>query len=148
MKFSLECRKCYSHYLCLNILHVTAGNILVCIGATFSRPVMKTQFLVENELRQKQALKLYTVRLMPTEEAMRSLWETSTCISRGIKEDMQRKSHWKDKCVGILWRTQKWKPSPGNYIKFYSPWTCSEFILLILSFAYNVTVALQYTVSG
>lgn len=63
---------------------------------------MKSQFLVENELRQTQALKLYTVRLMPTEEAMRSLWDMSTCISRGIKETMQRKSHWKDKCVGTL----------------------------------------------
>ncbi len=77
-------------------------NVVVCIGATFCEPVMKSQFLVENELRKKQALKLYTVRLMPTEEAMRSLWDMSTCISRGIKENMQRKSHWKDKCVGTL----------------------------------------------
>lgn len=64
-------------------------------------------FLVENELRQKQALKLYTGRLMPTEEALRSLWDMSTSISRGIKENMQRKSHWKDKCEGTLGRTQK-----------------------------------------
>lgn len=63
-------------------MYVTDGgvpkNMLVCIGVTFSGPVMKTQFLVENELRKKQALKLYTVRLMPTEEAMRSLWDMST----------------------------------------------------------------------
>lgn len=32
-----------------------------------------------------------TVRLMPTEEARRSLWDMSTCISRGIKENMQKK---------------------------------------------------------
>ncbi len=73
-----------------------------CICTTFSGTVMKTQFLLGNELRTKQALQLYTVRLMPTEEAMRSLWDMSTCISRGIKENMQRKSHWKDKCVGTL----------------------------------------------
>lgn len=76
--------------------------IVICICATFSGPVMKTQFLVENELRKKQAQKLYTVRLMPTEEVMRSLWDMSTCISKGIKENIQRKSHWKDKCVGSL----------------------------------------------
>lgn len=72
---------------------------------------------------------------------MRSPWDMNTCISRGIKENMQRKSHWKDKCVGTLWRTQKWKPSLGNNIRFYSPWTCSEFSL-ILSFAYSVAMAL------
>ena len=102
----------------INLLYVTNGNVLVCIGATLSE-LVKTQFLVEYELRQMQALKLYTVRLMPAEEAVRSLWDTSTCISRGIKENMQRKNRWKDKCVGTLWRTQKWKPSPGNYIKFW-----------------------------
>lgn len=116
----------------------------VWFGATFSGPVMKTQFLLESELRQKQALKLYTVWLMPTEEAMRSPWDMSTCISRGIKENMQRKSHWKDKCVGTLWRTQKWKPPLGNNIRFYSPWTCSEFSL-ILSFTVSPW---HYPVSG
>lgn len=81
---------------------------------------------------------MYTVRLMPTEEAMRSLWDGSARISRGIKrKNMQRKTPWKDKWVGTLWRTQKRKPSPGNNITFYSPWTWWEFSL-ILSFAYNV----------
>lgn len=55
-----------------------------------------------SELRKKHALKLYAVGLMPTVEAMESLWDVSACISRGIKENMQRKTHWKDKCVGTL----------------------------------------------
>lgn len=50
-----------------------------------------TQFLIENELRKKQALKLCTVRLMPTVEAMESLWDMNTCISRGIKEKYAKK---------------------------------------------------------
>lgn len=75
---------------------------------------------------QKQTLKLYTVRLMPTEEAARSLRDMSARISRGIKENMQRKSHWKDKCVGSVMNAQpkkkkekKRKPSLGINIKFF-----------------------------
>lgn len=52
--------------------NIEAGIIL------FSGPVLK----MENEL--------YTVRLMPTVEAAESLWDMSACISRGIKENMQR----------------------------------------------------------
>lgn len=74
-------------------MEVFLKNIEACI-ILFSGPVVKTQLLMENEL--------YTVRLMPTVEAAESLWDMSARISRGIKENMQRKSHWKDKCVGTL----------------------------------------------
>lgn len=66
----------------------------------------------------RRALKLCSARLMPTVEAAESLWEMSACISRGIKENMQRKSRWKDKCVGTLRGAQKGKLSLGNNIKY------------------------------
>lgn len=72
---------------------------------------------------------------MPTVEAAESLWEMSACISRGIKENMQRKSRWKDKCVGTLRGAQKGKLSLGNNIKYIftlNPrWILSNFILCL-----------------
>lgn len=75
---------------------------------------------------------------MPTVEAIESLWDMSSCISRGIKENMQRKTLWKDKCVGTLWRTQKWKLSLGNNMKYFftlnPQWIqCNFFPLLTMS---------------
>lgn len=74
----------------------------------FTGPALKTQFLMGNELRRGEEKEgeppkvCRAARLMPTVEAVESLWEMSACISRGIKENMQRKSQWKDKCVGTL----------------------------------------------
>lgn len=83
----------------------------------------------------RRALKLCSARLMPTVEAAESLWEMSACISRGIKENMQRKSRWKDKCVGTLRGAQKGKLSLGNNIKYIftlNPrWILSNFILCL-----------------
>lgn len=83
----------------------------------------------------RRALKLYSARLMPTVEAAESLWEMSACISRGIKENMQRKSRWKDKCVDTLWGAQKGKLSLGNSIKYIftlnPQWILSNFILCL-----------------
>lgn len=62
-------------------------------------PVLET---CKKEVMQKQSLKLCTLRLMPTEEAPRSLWDMSTCISRGIKANLQRKTHLEDKCAGTM----------------------------------------------
>lgn len=86
----------------------------VLVSFFFSGLVMKLHFWDE-----EKALKLYAVGLMPTVETMESLWDMSACISRGIKENMQRKTHWKDKCVGTLWRTQKWKLSLGTNMKYF-----------------------------
>lgn len=74
----------------------------------FTGRALKTQFLMGNELRRGEEKEgeptkvCRATRLMPTVEAVESLWEMSACISRGIKENMQRKSQWKDKCVGTL----------------------------------------------
>lgn len=62
-------------------------------------------------------------------------------ISRGIKQNMQRKSQWKDKCVGTLWRTQKWKLSQGNYIHFCFSLNPQRVWSTFIPCWYNVTMA-------
>lgn len=113
----------------------------VGIDASFLGALVKTGFLLENERRHKLPWSCTQEDWCP----QRRLWGASGTwarVSAGGLKKICKESHWKDKCEGTLGRTQKWKPSPGNNIKFYSPWTCSRFILLILSRAHNVTVVL------
>lgn len=146
--------KCRSRSLLL--INVTDGSVSENTDARSAASFHRTRFensisdgkwVEEGEKKKKASPRKFVraARLMPTVEAVESLWEMSACISRGIKENMQRKSQWKDKCVGTLWGTQKGKLSLGNNIKYIftlNPWCIQSNFILCLQCHRGITLSL------
>lgn len=72
----------------------------------------------------------------------RGLWGATASVSAGGLKNMQRKSHWKDKCVATLWGTQKWNLSRGTYIRYFLCFTLKSPESLV--YFYPVLVQCQH----